>query len=53
MSTAAFTKLLVRDKIKKKGLFPPECLDAETRCEFLKEIVKKDMIVTQTVEKSL
>jgi len=53
ISAATFTKLFVRDKIKKKGLFPPECLDAETRCEFLKEIAKKDIIVTQIVERSL
>jgi len=50
---AAFTKLLIRDKIKRTGLFPPECLDAESRSEFLKEIAKKNITITQTIEKPL
>jgi len=53
ISAVTFTKLFVQGKIKKKGLFPPECLDAEVRCEFLKEIAKKDITVTQIVESTL
>lgn len=53
ISAATFTKLFIRDKIKKRGLFPPECLDAESRSEFLKEIAKKDITVSETIEEPL
>jgi len=48
-----FTKMFVNDKIKLKGIFPPEAFDAEMRTYFLQEAGKLGLTVDQIIEERL
>ncbi len=52
-SAFLFTKMLVNDIIRLKGVFPPELLDKEEREYFLKEAAKLDITVDEIVERRL
>jgi len=45
-----FTKLFVRNKIERKGVFPPEVLELETREYYLREATKFDISVDEISE---
>ena len=47
LSAAAFTKLLIEDKVGLTGVFPPECLGTEAADIVLQEIAKKGIIVAE------
>jgi len=49
-SAALFTKMFVNDKLKRKGLFPPEVLDDEERAYYLSEAAKLDLTVDMYIE---
>lgn len=52
-SAYLFTKLLVLGKIDRKGVFPPEALDAPTRAYYLEEAAKFDLTVDEVVQRRL
>lgn len=52
-SAFLFTKLFVNDRIDKKGVFPPEVLDADSRTYYLKEAAKLGITVDEIVESRL
>ena len=52
-SAYLFTKLLVLGKIDRKGVFPPEALDAATRAYYLKEAAKFELTVDEVVQRRL
>ena len=45
-----FTKLFVHNKIERKGVFPPEALELETRKYYLHEARKFDISVDEISE---
>lgn len=48
-----FTKLLVLGKVDRKGVFPPEALDAPTRAYYLEEAAKFDLTVDEVVQRRI
>ncbi|RKX82774.1 MAG: hypothetical protein DRP57_09220 [Spirochaetes bacterium] len=52
-SAFLFTKMLVNNKIKTKGVFPPELLEEKARAYFFKEAAKLDITVDEIVETKL
>ena len=52
-SAYLFTKLLVREKIDQKGVFPPEALEAPARAYYLEEAAKLDLTVDEVVQRRL
>jgi len=52
-SAYLFTKLLVREKIDQKGVFPPEALGAPARAYYLEEAAKLDLTVDEVVQRRL
>ena len=48
-----FTKLLVLGKLDKKGVFPPEALEAPIRAYYLEEAAKLDLTVDEVVQRRL
>ncbi|NIN00092.1 MAG: hypothetical protein GTO24_19070 [candidate division Zixibacteria bacterium] len=50
VSAAAFAKAILKGKIDRKGVFPPECLDHEARRFVFDEIRKYDLRVEQGIQ---
>jgi saccharopine dehydrogenase-like NADP-dependent oxidoreductase len=48
---ALFAKMFVNGKIDRKGVFPPEALDADARAYFLKELAALDITVDEIVQR--
>ena len=48
-----FTKMLIKGEAGRKGVFPPEALDAKARAYFLEEAAKLDITVDQYIERRL
>jgi len=48
-----FTKMFVHGRITRRGVFPPEVLDADERAYYLAEAAKLDITVDQYVETRL
>jgi saccharopine dehydrogenase-like NADP-dependent oxidoreductase len=48
-----FTKMLIKDKLNLKGVFPPEALDADARAYFLQEAAKFELIVDEVLQRRL
>jgi hypothetical protein len=43
--------MFVNGKIDRKGVFPPEALDADARAYFLKELAALDITVDEIVQR--
>ncbi|MBA7713379.1 hypothetical protein ES703_122381 [subsurface metagenome] len=52
-SAFLFTKLFVHDKIKEKGMYPTEMLDAVARSFYLQEAAKLGITIDEIVETQL
>ncbi len=52
-SAYLFTKLLIREKIDQKGVFPPEALEAPARAYYLEEAAKLDLTVDEVVQRRM
>jgi saccharopine dehydrogenase-like NADP-dependent oxidoreductase len=52
-SAYLFTKMLILDKLGKRGAFPPEALEAPARAYYLKEAAKFDLTVDEVVQRRL
>jgi saccharopine dehydrogenase-like NADP-dependent oxidoreductase len=50
VSAAVFTEMVCTEDIKAKGVFLPECLDAEARNTFIAKLAEKDIKIHEKVE---
>ena len=47
ISAAAFAKAILKEKIERRGVFPPECLDSEARRFIFDAIKEHDIRIEQ------
>jgi saccharopine dehydrogenase-like NADP-dependent oxidoreductase len=50
IAAATFTEMVCTGDIKAKGVFLPECLEAEERETFITKLAKKDIKIHERVE---